>query len=106
MTKSVNIAEAKAHLSALVDRAAAGEEIILSKAGRPAARLVPLAERSPRQAGIRREWQIPGDCSSSRRTRMNCGPPTGQARTRSGEADASDDATAARHSRFDLVAHG
>jgi prevent-host-death family protein len=59
MTKSVNIAEAKAHLSALVDRAAAGEEIILSKAGRPAARLVPLAERSPRQVGIRREWQIP-----------------------------------------------
>ena len=61
MTKSVNIAEAKAHLSALVDRAAAGEEIILSKAGRPAARLVPLAERSPRQAGIRRDWQITDD---------------------------------------------
>jgi prevent-host-death family protein len=61
MTKYVNIAEAKAHLSALVDRAAAGEEIILSKAGRPTARLVPLAERSPRQAGIRREWQIPDD---------------------------------------------
>ena len=61
MTKSVNIAEAKAHLSALVDRAAAGEEIIVSKAGRPAARLVPLAERSPRQSGVRREWQIPDE---------------------------------------------
>jgi prevent-host-death family protein len=50
MIKSVNIAEAKAHLSALVDRAAAGEEIILSKAGRPIARLVALAERSARQS--------------------------------------------------------
>lgn len=60
MTKPVNIAEAKAHLSALVDRAAAGEEIILSKAGRPIARLVPLAERMPRQPGVRREWQVPG----------------------------------------------
>lgn len=59
MTKSINIAEAKAHLSALVDRAAAGEEIVLSRAGRPVARLVPLAERAPRQPGVRREWQIP-----------------------------------------------
>lgn len=61
MTNFVNIAEAKAHLSALVDRAAAGEEIILSKAGRPVARLVPLAERAPRQPGVRRDWQVPDD---------------------------------------------
>lgn len=61
MTKSINIAEAKAHLSALVDRVAAGEEIILSKAGRPVARLMPLAERAPRQPGIRRQWQIPDE---------------------------------------------
>ena len=61
MTKSVNIAEAKAHLSALVDRAAAGEEIVLSRSGRPVARLMPLAERMPRQPGIRRVWQIPDD---------------------------------------------
>ena len=33
MTEPVNIAEAKAKLSALVDRAAAGEEIVLSRAG-------------------------------------------------------------------------
>lgn len=61
MTSPVNIAEAKAHLSALVDRAAAGEEIILCKAGRPVARLMPLAERTPRQPGVRREWQIPDE---------------------------------------------
>jgi prevent-host-death family protein len=63
MTKlaTVNVAKAKTHLSALIDRAAAGEEIILSRAGRPLARLVPLAERAPRQPGVRREWQIPDD---------------------------------------------
>ena len=61
MTQPVNIAEAKAKLSALVDRAAAGEEIILSRAGRPVARLMPLPERMPRQPGVRRNWQIPED---------------------------------------------
>jgi prevent-host-death family protein len=61
MTQSVNIAEAKAKLSALVDRVAAGEEIILCRAGRPMARLMPLAERVPREPGILRDWQIPDD---------------------------------------------
>lgn len=42
MAKPMNIYEAKTHLSELVDRAAAGEEIIIAKAGVPAARLVPL----------------------------------------------------------------
>jgi prevent-host-death family protein len=42
MGKPVNIYDAKTHLSELVDRAAAGEEIIIAKAGRPTARLVPL----------------------------------------------------------------
>jgi len=61
MSRSVNIAEAKAKLSALVDRAAAGEEIILSRAGRPVARLMPLTEKVPREPGVRRHWQIPDD---------------------------------------------
>ena len=61
MTHSVNIAEAKAHFSALVDRAAAGEEIILSRAGRPVARLMPLAEQAPRQPGVRCHRQIADD---------------------------------------------
>ena len=42
MAKPVNIYDAKTHLSELVDRAAAGEEIIIAKAGQPMARLVPL----------------------------------------------------------------
>jgi len=37
---SVNIHEAKTHLSRLVDRAAAGEEIVIARAGKPVARLV------------------------------------------------------------------
>jgi prevent-host-death family protein len=61
MTKNINIAEAKAKLSALVDRAAAGEEIVLSRAGRPVARLMPLEEQTPRQPGLLKGWQIPDD---------------------------------------------
>jgi prevent-host-death family protein len=38
----LSLYEAKTHLSTLVDRAAAGEEIVISKYGRPCARLVPL----------------------------------------------------------------
>ena len=41
---SYNVAEAKAHLSALIERAAGGEEIEIRKRGRPVARLV-AAER-------------------------------------------------------------
>ena len=52
MSKTVNLYEAKAHLSELVERAAAGEEIIIAKAGRPRARLVPLAvAKTPRTPG-------------------------------------------------------
>lgn len=50
---SVNLYEAKTNLSQLVDRAAAGEEIIIAKAGRPMARLVPLRRRTtPRPLGL------------------------------------------------------
>jgi prevent-host-death family protein len=47
-----NLYEAKTSLSRLVDRAANGEEIILSKAGKPLAKLVPFRRPSgPRQPG-------------------------------------------------------
>ena len=39
--RTVNVHEAKKHFSRLVDLAAAGEEIIIAKAGKPVARLVP-----------------------------------------------------------------
>ncbi|WIG56361.1 MAG: Prevent host death protein, Phd antitoxin [Rhodanobacteraceae bacterium] len=42
MSEVVNVHEAKTHLSRLLDKAHAGEEIVLGKAGKPYARLVPL----------------------------------------------------------------
>jgi len=42
MAEPVNIHDPKTHLSDLVDRAAAGEEIVIAGAGVPLARLVPL----------------------------------------------------------------
>jgi prevent-host-death family protein len=51
MTSTVNVHDAKTHFSKLLERAHAGEEIILAKAGKPYARLVPLekpkVERKP-----------------------------------------------------------
>jgi prevent-host-death family protein len=41
--EAVNLYEAKTHLSELVERAAQGQEIVIAKAGKPKARLVPLA---------------------------------------------------------------
>ena len=43
--KTVNIHAAKTHLSQLLEEAAAGEEIIIAKAGKPLARLVPLEKK-------------------------------------------------------------
>ena len=50
MSETVNIYKAKTHLSRLVDRAAQGEEIVIAKAGKPRAKLVPFREAaSPRE---------------------------------------------------------
>lgn len=43
MPKVVNIHEAKTHLSRLVDEVATGKEVIIARAGKPIARLVPMA---------------------------------------------------------------
>jgi len=48
--KPVNIAEAKSHLSDLVTRAEAGEEIVIARAGKPVAKLVPI-KRERRKPG-------------------------------------------------------
>jgi prevent-host-death family protein len=47
--KTVNVHQAKTHLSRLLDRAHAGEEIVIAKSGQPYARLVPLAGEQPRR---------------------------------------------------------
>jgi len=49
MSASVNVYEAKTHLSQLLDRVAAGEEIVIARAGRPIARLVGLSDESSRR---------------------------------------------------------
>lgn len=52
-SKTVNIHEAKTHLSKLVDDVASGQETIIAKAGKPVARLVPFAkEKSMRKPGF------------------------------------------------------
>lgn len=55
MAEMVNIHAAKTHLSRLLDRVAAGEEIVIAKAGRPVARLVPAEPQpGPRRPGTAR----------------------------------------------------
>jgi prevent-host-death family protein len=52
MTTTLNLHQARTQLSKLVERAAAGEEIVIAKAGKPMARLVASeARRRPRNFG-------------------------------------------------------
>lgn len=50
----VNIHAAKTQLSKLVDRAEAGEEIVIARGGKPVVRLVPLRSRVSREPGLLR----------------------------------------------------
>jgi prevent-host-death family protein len=61
--KTFNIHEAKTHLSRLVERVQAGEEIVIAKAGRPAARLVPIEDvRKPvKIGGLKPGAPVPDD---------------------------------------------
>ncbi len=49
MTTTVNVHEAKTHLSKLLARVRVGEEVIIAKAGKPIARLVPVEARPERR---------------------------------------------------------
>ena len=49
MSSQVNIHEAKTHLSQLLERVQAGEEITIAKAGKPIARLSAIRERPVRR---------------------------------------------------------
>ena len=53
MEAAVNIHEARTHLSRLIERVEAGEEVVIARAGRPVARLVAYKpRREPRVPGI------------------------------------------------------
>ena len=49
--KSVNVHEAKTHLSRLLAEVEKGKEIILARDGKPVAKLIPLPARKPRVFG-------------------------------------------------------
>ncbi len=49
VSKVVNVHEAKTHFSKLLVRLSQGEEIVIGKAGRPVARLVPFSDRTARR---------------------------------------------------------
>ncbi len=55
MTVSVNIHEAKTHLSRLLERVAAGERVVISKAGTPIADLVPHRPATVKFGGLKGE---------------------------------------------------
>lgn len=63
--RTINIHEAKTHLSRLVDQAANGEPFVIAKAGKPLVKVVPL--NAPAQGQIKRlgfmagQGQVPDD---------------------------------------------
>ncbi|HXT79108.1 MAG TPA: type II toxin-antitoxin system prevent-host-death family antitoxin [Acetobacteraceae bacterium] len=59
MTELVNIYDAKTQLSRLIDRAAAGEDILIARAGKPVVRLVAVDEALPRQPGLLKGLAVP-----------------------------------------------
>ena len=69
--KRFTLREAKARLSEMVDRAQAGEEVVILRRGKPVARLVPYTPKGARRLGgilrgrikFRKGWDkpLPGD---------------------------------------------
>jgi prevent-host-death family protein len=49
---TVNVHQAKTHLSKLLERVEAGEEVIIARAGEPVARLIPFARPGKRTLGL------------------------------------------------------
>lgn len=52
MTITMNVAEAKAKLSELLDAAAGGDHVVIARAGRPVATLVPVEAPAARTLGF------------------------------------------------------
>jgi prevent-host-death family protein len=59
MTELVNLYDAKTQLSRLLDRAAAGEDIVIGRSGKPVVRLVPVEGMTPRQPGLLKGLAVP-----------------------------------------------
>lgn len=62
--QTVNIHDAKTHLSRLIEKAAQGEPFIIAKAGKPMVKVVPLddVEAAPRRVGfLAGQFKVPDD---------------------------------------------
>jgi prevent-host-death family protein len=63
--ETINIHQAKTHLSSLLERVSRGEEIMIAKAGKPIARLMPLSQHAPpamkRIGFMKGQFTIPDD---------------------------------------------
>lgn len=58
----VNLYDAKTHLSSLVEKVAAGEEVVIAKAGRPLVRMVPYEEgKRLRFGSLKGKLVVPDD---------------------------------------------
>lgn len=66
MTKSVGVHEAKTNLSRLLERVAAGEEIVITRRGESVARLAPIRQAGGRRLGVDRgRYSVPDDFDAS-----------------------------------------
>ena len=61
--KTINIHQAKTHLSRLLEKVALGEEVVIAKAGQPIAKLVPIGKgkRSRRLGTAKGDFIVPKD---------------------------------------------
>ncbi len=74
---TVNVHQAKTHLSRLLEQVQAGKQVLIAKAGRPVARLVPLADAPrPKKLGLLKDrlrlrdgFNLPAARRAARRSR-------------------------------------
>jgi prevent-host-death family protein len=59
MPELVNLYDAKAQLSRLIDRAMAGEDIVIARAGKPLVHLKPVDSMRPREPGLLKGLVVP-----------------------------------------------
>lgn len=70
----VNVHEAKTRLSQLLQRVERGEEVIIARAGKPVARLVPVAGAEPHPWGTAKGlFELPDDWDSEETNREIAG---------------------------------
>ena len=73
--KTVNIHEAKTHLSRLVEKAASGESFVITKAGKPMVRVVardaPTERQRSRIGFLKGQVAVPGDFDQMGRDQIN-----------------------------------